>query len=258
MTHWGDAYFGDLYLDSVEDLLTPRLSAAEADAITALLRLGWSAHVLDLACGHGRHVRALAGGARRLAGLDRSGAYLRRAASTATPTGRTAGSSVDWIQGDLRALPLRLAAFDAAYSWYSSLFMFDDQTNSACLAEAARVVRPGGRLLVHHANPLRLEREPQAAAARTLPDGARVEEVSSYDPATGVDRCTRRLTRASGEVLAATAELRYYKPSEWGPLSQRVGLRLVELTTTPRAGDHPPGEIGSEAPDLIAVLEKPT
>ncbi|HYG68638.1 MAG TPA: class I SAM-dependent methyltransferase, partial [Anaeromyxobacteraceae bacterium] len=163
-----------------------------------------------------------------------------------------------FVRGDVRALPFRDAVFDAAYSWYASLFMFDDATNLACLAGIARVVRPGGRVLVHHANPLRLALAPRDAARRTLPDGTVVEEDSEFDVRTGVDRSARRLVRTDGSVVAANAELRYYSPAEWSALSRAAGLRLVEITTTPLAGDAPPGELGPDAPDLIALLEKPT
>jgi SAM-dependent methyltransferase len=245
--HWGDGYYGELYLASVEDLLGPRLSALEAEAVRVLLALRPRDRVLDLACGHGRHGRALAGRA-RWTGLDRSGPYLARA--------RGAAPGAALVRGDVRALPFATGAFDAAFSWYASLFMFDDGANAACLAEAARVVRRGGRLVVHHANPARLALAPREEARRVLPDGSAVEERSSFDAATGVDRCARRLVRPDGTALAATAELRYYSPSEWGPLAARAGLRLLELTSTPDAGRAPRREPGPEAPDLIAVLEK--
>ena len=52
----------------------------------------------------------------------------------------------------------------------------------------------------------------------------------------------RRLVRRSGAVLAATAELRYYNRSEWGPLAVGAGLRLAHVNETPQ--------------DLIVLLEK--
>lgn len=253
--HWGDAYYGALYLDTVEDLLTPALSEREAAVVAALLRLGPGARVLDAACGHGRHLAALAARGVRVTGVDRSDAYLRRAAG-ALAEAREAGRGPLLVRGDVRALPLRAGSFDAAYSWYASLFMFDDSTNEACLAGLGRAVRPGGRLLVHHANPLRIEGEPAASASRTLADGSRVEEESRWDPARGVDVSSRRIIRPGGAVLAATAELRYYKPSEWTRLAERAGLRLVAVTSTPGAA-APDREPGPEAPDLIAVLETP-
>jgi SAM-dependent methyltransferase len=247
--HWGDAYYGELYLDSVEDLLGPRLSAMEVEEIARVLGLGPGDRVLDLACGHGRHARVLAGRVESLVGMDRSREYLRRAVRPPPPgpLPRRAGErekAALFVRGDVRALPFREGAFDAAFSWYASLFMFDDPTNAACLAGLARVIRPGGRLLVHHANPAALAARPLDAARRTLPDGTLVEETSSFDARTGVDRCTRRLVRPSGAALAGTAELRYYTLSEWGPLSRSAGLRITDATETPH--------------DLAVLLEKPT
>lgn len=247
--HWSDGYYGDLYLAGVVDLLGPRLSALEAEVVARLLRLGPRDRVLDLACGHGRHAWPLAERVRALVGVERSGAYLRRASSRpASPR------SPCFVRGDLRHLPLRSATFDALFSWYASLFMFDDAANQAALAEAARVVRPGGRLLVHHGNPLGLAHGVPVRARRDLPGGGHVEEVSTWDARAGVDRCSRRLVRPDGPPLEGTAELRYYSPSEWESLAPRVGLRLRAITST---APPPHGALDHDAPDLIALLEKP-
>jgi SAM-dependent methyltransferase len=244
---WTDGYYGsDLYLATAADLLTPRLTAVEAERIAGLLGLGPGDRVLDLGCGHGRHARALAGRVGWCCGLERWPAPLRRAG--AAPPG------VAWLRADLRAPPFREGAFDAAWSWYASLFMWDEAANLAALAGVAGLLRPGGRLLVQHANPLALEREPRALARMELPGGGLVEERSEFDAAEGVDRCARRLTRPDGSVLEGTAHLRYYRPSEWEPLARQAGLRLSALTST---APPPGGRPGPEAQDLIAVLEKP-
>jgi SAM-dependent methyltransferase len=241
--HWTDTYYGDLYLDTVQDLLTPELSALEGEVIARLLALRPGERVLDLACGHGRHARVLAGRVGTLVGLDRSGAYLRRAQGAAAGGARL-------VQGDLRALPLAGGAFDAVYSWYASLFMYDEPGNAAALAELARVLRPGGRALVHHGNPLGLAAEPVATARRELPGGAVVEEVASFDARTGVEWARRRLARADGTVLEGAASLRYYRADEWEPLARGAGLALVGVTSTT-------GAAGPEAPDLVALLRRP-
>ncbi len=240
---WTDAYYGELYLDSVVDLLTPRLSEAEAEVVAGLLELRPSDRVLDVACGQGRHLRALARRA-RLTGLERNGAYLSRAR----------GSAAALVRGDLRTLPFRDGAFDAAFSWYASLFMWDDAANLGALREVARAVRPAGRLLVQHANPARLARQPEARAERALPGGGRVEEISRFDPETGVDACSRRLVRPDGTVLAGTAHLRYYTPTEWSALAPRAGLRLLGITST--TAPNRTRRLDPDAPDLIALAEK--
>jgi hypothetical protein len=78
-----------------------------------------------------------------------------------------------------------------------------------------------------------------------------VEEESAFDAERGLDRCARRLVRPDGSVLEGTAELRYYSPTEWSTLSLACGLRVVEITSSA-------GSTGADAPDLVAVLEKPT
>jgi SAM-dependent methyltransferase len=251
--HWTDTYFGDLYLDSVADLLTAELSELEASVIARLLRLSPEDRVLDLACGHARHALPLAARVRTLAGVDFCGAYLGRGSQAAASLPRPPRL----VRGDLRVLPFGAGSFDAIYSWYASLFMYDESGNAAALAELSRVLRRGGRALVHHANPLRLAAQPIASAQRTLADGSDVQEDARFDPASGVERAHRRLSRPDGTVLAGTAVLRYYRPEEWDPLARRAGLRLVNLTSTTGVGAGPgPLALGPEAPDLVAVLEK--
>jgi SAM-dependent methyltransferase len=242
---WTDAYYGPLYYDTAADLLGPELSAREAAFIDALLGLPRGARVLDLACGHGRHLAQLRARGLRVTGLDRSLPYLKAA--------RASGAG-GLVCGDVRALPFA-AAFDGLYSWYASLFMWDDVTNAACLAEAVRTLRPGGRLLVQHANPLYLAARPEERAWRQLPDGGRVVETSRFDVASGVDVCERRLERASGEILAATARLRYYTPEEWSELAPRVGLRLERICSISYGGDGPQ-ELDPDAPDLVAIAAR--
>jgi len=240
--HWADDYYGDLYYESVVDLLTTRLSGIEAGLLLRLLDVGPGDRVLDLACGHGRHARPISPEVRLLVGIDRNPRYLARA--------RDSGAAL--VRGDLRALPLRAGVFDAVYSWYSSLFMYDDEENARCLAAAAGLLRPGGRLLVHHDNPLRLRRHPEQAVAWDMPGGGKVEESSRYDPETGRDTCTRRVIRADGTVLAGVAHLRYYTPEEWKELAGRCGLEITRITSTWQV-DRPAERLDEDAPDLIAL-----
>ena len=218
------------------------MSGFEAGLLRRLLELSPRDRVLDLACGHGRHARALSPEVGLVVGVDRNPNYLSRA--------RHSGAAL--VRGDLRALPFRPGSFDAVYSWYSSLFMYDDEENARCLAAAVALLRPGGRIVVHHDNPRRLRRETEAQCGWDLPGGGRVEETSIFDPATGRDSCTRRVIRADGTVLAGVAHLRYYTPEEWQGLAGRCGLDLLGITSTWQA-DRPAERLDDDAPDLIAI-----
>ncbi|MFB9834453.1 class I SAM-dependent methyltransferase [Actinoallomurus acaciae] len=105
------------------------------------------ATVLDVACGPGNVTRALAEGVTDgglVVGADASATMLSRAvADTAASAPGTA--EVAYVRCDAVNLPFAEAAFDAVCC-YGALYLFTDPW--AALAGMARVLRPGGRLVV--------------------------------------------------------------------------------------------------------------
>jgi ubiquinone/menaquinone biosynthesis C-methylase UbiE len=93
--------------------------------------------VLDAACGTGRHTAWVEAQGCRAIGIDVTAAMLRRA-SAAAPR-------MSFVQGDLRALPLASASVDACVC---ALALCHLPRLTPVLRELARVVRPGGRLVV--------------------------------------------------------------------------------------------------------------
>ncbi len=99
-------------------------------------------HVLDACCGTGDLALAAArAGAREVMGLDFSERMLERARRKAPG----AGGQLEWINGDLLALPFEDEAFDAATVGFGVRNVADLEQG---LAELRRVLRPGGRLAV--------------------------------------------------------------------------------------------------------------
>ena len=94
----------------------------------------------DLGCGTGQLTETIAPYVRRVIAVDGSSDMLDAAR-------RRLGdrSNVDLRQGDLEALPLDAGELDAAML---SLVLHYSPDPARALAEVARVVRPGGRLLV--------------------------------------------------------------------------------------------------------------
>jgi SAM-dependent methyltransferase len=111
---------------------------------------GWSralgmllptADVADIACGEGYLSVESALWARRVIGIDRSADVLKRAKALAKRRGM---DNITWKRGDMEKLPLPDASVDIALL---SQALHHAANPSRAVAEAARVLRPGGRVL---------------------------------------------------------------------------------------------------------------
>ena len=110
----------------------------DLQALAGLLDAEWT--VGDLACGTGQVTTALAPFVRRVIAVDRSRAML-----TAARKRLGAAEHVDLRQGTLEALPIDDRTLDAAVICLALHYVSDPL---AALRETARVLRPGGRVLV--------------------------------------------------------------------------------------------------------------
>jgi len=93
--------------------------------------------VLDACCGTGDLAVAAERAGGVVTGLDFSPAMLERA--------RRKSATVEWVEGDLLALPFEDGTFDAATVGFGVRNVAD---LDAAIAELQRVLRPGGRLAI--------------------------------------------------------------------------------------------------------------
>ncbi len=134
----------DRWAASYEDNMNP-VQALEAEALARLLPDLRDRVVLDLGCGKGRVARlALERGARETVGVDVSEAMLKAAAASLP------AASVRWVRADGRTLPFKAASFDVVIC---ALMMGHVDDLEAALSEIARVLRPGGLLLLSDFHP---------------------------------------------------------------------------------------------------------
>lgn len=125
----------------------------EVGALLKTLHLRPSLRAVDIACGAGRHLRAMRDMGFDAVGVDLSQPLLDEAAAQ-----RDLRRHV--VRGDVRALPYADATFDLATNLFTSFGYFDDDAaNRQALAEMARLLRPGGRLVLDHANRARVGRD---------------------------------------------------------------------------------------------------
>jgi SAM-dependent methyltransferase len=98
--------------------------------------------VADLGCGEGYLTIETARWAARVIAVDRSEVVLKRARALAR---RRRMSNVIWKQGQLERLPIRDATVDVAML---SQALHHAHNPARAVQEAARIVKPGGRVLV--------------------------------------------------------------------------------------------------------------
>jgi ArsR family transcriptional regulator len=111
-------------------------------AIVELARAHGVGRLLDVGTGTGRMIELLGPEAAAVAGLDRSSEMLRVARSKLEAAGLGAA---DLRPGDLHAMPFSAGAFDTVIL-HQVLHFLD--APEAAVAEAARVLAPGGQILL--------------------------------------------------------------------------------------------------------------
>jgi SAM-dependent methyltransferase len=113
--------------------------AAWSRALGMLLPAG---DVADIACGEGYLSVESAHWARSVVGIDRSTDVLKRAKQLAQ---RRGVRNITWKRGDMERLPLDSTSIDVALL---SQALHHASNPARATAEAARILRPGGRVLV--------------------------------------------------------------------------------------------------------------
>lgn len=213
---WYQAAFGEHYLD-VYAHRDAAAAATEVDFILKVLALRPGARVLDLACGAGRHLEALADAGCKAIGLDLSAALLRQAR----------GRGLTVVRADMRTIPLADESQDAVVNLFTSFGYFaDDAENARVLDEIARVLRPGGVFLIDHINATRIE-------SRLVPETRRDTGEHVIIERRRLDHRRRRVEKSvevsrakdtPAETLRYEERVRYYTSDEFAELLRAVGL----------------------------------
>ena len=190
------------------------------------LELGRARRVLDLGCGAGQWAAALApllAGDSLLIGLDRSASALQ-----------SAGAVRYRVRGDARQLPLADASLDLV-TGQTVLMHLDDP--GAALAEAYRVLRPGGRVLL--AEPLnRLYGVSTFPAERDRPDQERAQRLVQQL------RLERHMQAAGAGDLSV--------PERLCPLIEAIGYEYLQVHQSDRV--HYLGCDAADDPEVAPLV----
>ena len=117
-------------------------SGRDLDALLEAARLTGTEHILDMGCGAGHTALAVAPRAAHVAAIDVAPEMIAVAEGLARGRGV---ANIEFRLADVAALPFADASFDVITSRYSAHHYPDP---ARALAEAARVLRPGGRFLL--------------------------------------------------------------------------------------------------------------
>jgi SAM-dependent methyltransferase len=229
-----DAFFGELYLRSTLPFLTEAVTSAEVRFLSQWLPK--TGRVLDLGCGHGRHLRAFS----NAYGVDFDAGSLREARAF-RPVARA----------DFAALPFKASCFEAGYAWYNTLSTFDTAHTAHLLREASRCLKPGARFLLQGSNPRRAIEHPHALWDGTLSNGCHLHEETTYSFERARDEIDRRLTLPDGRVMAAKFFIHYYDLDGWRGLLSQAGLQVAWAS-----GGVDGSPFGDHSNDVILGAEK--
>ena len=214
---WGEHLHHGLFEGDDEDPgpATERLT----DRVAELGGVGSATDVCDVGCGYGATARRLAlrRGA-RVSALTLSGAQLRFARGR-TPLDLPEGAAIRLLQADWLRNPFSDASFDAVLAIECLTHMPDQR---AFFAEAARVLRPGGRLVVCA---WLTSDDPGPLARRVLLEPiCREGEL----PGMGSEPETRALIRDAGLELVEAHDLSRSVRRTWSICARRVLAACVQ------------------------------
>ena len=232
MTEWFEEWFGEEYLK-----LYPHRDAAEAERAVALIleRTGFAPgwRVLDVACGAGRHARALETAGARCVGLDLSMALLRIARGV---------TRAPLVRADMRALPIRPGSMDLTVNLFTSFGYFErDAEHTAALHEMVATLRPRGWFVIDFLNSAAVRARLVPRETRRL-DGTEVAVARSVS-ADGRYVC-KTITTASGRRF--TERVRLFGADEITTM-----LAEARVTVRHRFGDYDASPLGASSPRTI-------
>ncbi|MFH0853084.1 MAG: methyltransferase domain-containing protein [bacterium] len=178
--HWWKTAFSETYLAAFNDIYSVQRGEKEVTFLIRALRMKKGAHILDLACGQGRHAIPLAQRGMQVTGVDASASLLHAARQRA----RTARVSVSFVRGDMRTYH-NAKKYDAVLVLGNSFGYFNDKDNKRVLSNIATSLKTGGWLVLDLSNtPGMLRRQVTGEWTQRIPNGKLTTRTLNFNPET--------------------------------------------------------------------------
>lgn len=219
---WWASYFDAQYLKEYEPLFTAERDRRDVSRLIDVLELPSASRILDVPCGQGRHAHLLAEAGFDVDGLDYSQDLLALAKRRGT------GRSLRYTRADMRKLPARWTSrFDAVLNLFTSFGFFVNPADDArVIAEFARMLKPGGKLIWHGGSRDGVMANFLSRDWWRTADGSTIAHSRSFDPLSGV--LTVESTWAGKKANGSREHrIRLYTATRIGELCAAEGL-IVE------------------------------
>ncbi len=244
---WYEEVFDEDYLRTLP-FMTADQTLREVGFIKRALAAPPDGHMLDVACGYGRHAIELAQQGLRVTGLDLSLPLLIRAADES----QRRGLAVNFVHADMREMGFD-AQFDGSYCVLSSFGYFDEETNLKVATSTCKALKPGGRFLIECMN--------RDYVVGDLPtrvwwegNGCVVLEEVDFNFHTSRVVIRRSVVFQDGRQLEQDISIRAYSLHELGKLMRQAGFRVLDVSGSLAT---PGNFFGATSRNIIMVCERP-
>ncbi len=205
-----------------------------------------NAHIVDVACGRGRHARILARRGYRVTGIDLSEEAIAEARTEAAAGGLEANTF--FTVRDMR-IPACHDCADGVVNLFTSFGYFEDDTeNQRALRAMASALRPEGWFLQDYLN-APLVADSLGSSRRVTENGLTIHQDRWMEDG----RVNKEITIEHDEGTETFHEsVRLYTLDDLKEMYAAVGLRPVNLF-----GDYDGGDYTPESPRLLLHAHKP-
>lgn len=235
--------YGDVHAPTYDELFGGR---DDVEHVARLLHdLAAGGEALEFGIGTGRFALPLAAMGTPVHGIDNSEAMLERLRA------KPGAERVRTVRGSFVDTRVE-APISLVYCTFSTLFLLPDQeTQLACLGNAAAHLEEGGRLLIEMFVHDRTRfRDNQETIALELDDGSATVRLSRLEPNTQVIRVQKVFLEGGGMRILPN-RLRFVYPSELDLMA-----RLVGLVPESRWSDWARSPFTATSDNLVAVYVK--